>query len=180
MSEKLNIVDEQGNIIGEASREQIHREGLLHREIHIWFVTPELEIIFQRRADDKDTFPSLLDATVGGHVDLGESFETAAVRETKEESGLSIALGELAPIRTTHTKSHDAVTGMTNHALRKVFRYIYIDDIAKLAVEEGIATGFEAWPLEKLTNISEDDAKKFIPSMLSDDMLNFYQQLFDS
>lgn len=36
---KLNIVDEDGNIIGEETRENIHKQGLLHREIHVWFYT---------------------------------------------------------------------------------------------------------------------------------------------
>lgn len=30
--ELLNVVDEQGNIIGTETREKIHKEGLLHRE----------------------------------------------------------------------------------------------------------------------------------------------------
>ena len=68
-SRKLNIVDENDQIIGEDTRENIHRKGLLHREIHVWFYTPKSEIVFQHRAKNKDTFPDLLDATVGGHVE---------------------------------------------------------------------------------------------------------------
>jgi isopentenyldiphosphate isomerase len=37
--EMLEIVDENDNVIGLETREKVHREGLLHREIHIWFVT---------------------------------------------------------------------------------------------------------------------------------------------
>lgn len=40
---KLNIVDESANIIGEETRENIHNQGLLHREIHVWFYTNGLE-----------------------------------------------------------------------------------------------------------------------------------------
>ena len=68
---KLNIVGEQGKIISEETSESIHNKGLLHREIHIWFYAPESEIIFQHREKDKDTYPDLLDATVGGHVEIG-------------------------------------------------------------------------------------------------------------
>jgi len=63
---RLNIVDEEGNIVGEETRENIHKNGLLHREIHVWLYTPNREIIFQHRAKDKDTYPDLLDASVGG------------------------------------------------------------------------------------------------------------------
>lgn len=38
---KLNIVDEAGEIIGFDTRENIHNQGLLHREIHVWFYTPK-------------------------------------------------------------------------------------------------------------------------------------------
>ena len=40
MEEKLNIVDENDEIIGEEARGKIHKDGLLHRETHVWFLTP--------------------------------------------------------------------------------------------------------------------------------------------
>ena len=86
---KLNIIDENGNITGEETRENIHKQGLLHREIHVWFYTPKGEILFQHRAKDKDTYPDLLDATVGGHVEIGADYESAALQELEEETGIS-------------------------------------------------------------------------------------------
>ena len=76
---KLNIIDEQENIIGEETRENIHNQGLLHREVHVWFYTPKGEIIFQHREKDKDTYPDLLDATVGGHVEISLDYENTAL-----------------------------------------------------------------------------------------------------
>ena len=74
MPEYLNIVDDNDNIIGQKTREEIHQQGLLHQEIHVYFITPNKEIIFQHRAEDKDTYPDLLSATVGGHVDIGDTY----------------------------------------------------------------------------------------------------------
>jgi len=85
---KLNIVDEDGKIIGVETRENIHNQGLLHREIHVWFYTPKGEIIFQHREKDKDTYPDLLDATVGGHVEIGFDYENTALQELSEETGI--------------------------------------------------------------------------------------------
>jgi len=65
----LEIVNENDEVIGLENRTKIHTEGLLHREIHVWFITPNGEIVFQHRAKDKDTYPDKLDATVGGHVE---------------------------------------------------------------------------------------------------------------
>ena len=81
---KLNIIDENGNITGEETRENIHKQGLLHREIHVWFYTPKGEILFQHRAKDKDTYPDLLDATVGGHVEIGAGLLKARLRWKKK------------------------------------------------------------------------------------------------
>jgi isopentenyldiphosphate isomerase len=69
--EKLDIVDEDDNIIGQDTRENVHRKGLLHREIHVIIYNDENEILLQKRSMNKDTYPSLLDISVGGHVDLG-------------------------------------------------------------------------------------------------------------
>ena len=58
---KLNIIDENGKIIGEDTRKNIHKNGLLHREINVYFYTPQGEIIFQHRSKNKETFPDLLE-----------------------------------------------------------------------------------------------------------------------
>ena len=64
--QKLNIIDEDDNIIGEDSRENIHRKGLLHREIHVWIYNKKGEILFQKRSITKDTWTGLLDASACG------------------------------------------------------------------------------------------------------------------
>ena len=86
----LNVVNEEDEVIGEETREKVHQDGLLHREIHIFFITPQKEIILQHRAKDKDTYPDLLDATVGGHVEIGDDYISTAVKEAKEETGFDI------------------------------------------------------------------------------------------
>lgn len=161
--EKLNIVDENDNVIGVEDRKAIHKKGLLHREVHVHFVTPENEIIFQHRAKDKDTYPDLLDATVGGHVEIGDSYKESAIKETFEETGVKIKEKDLITIDKIHKSSKDEVTGMTNHAFQKEFIYIFKGKIDDLKIEEGKALGFEIWPIEKLININEDEKLKFIP-----------------
>ena len=88
--EMLEVVDENDNVIGLETRGKIHQNGLLHREIHIWFLTPKSEIIFQHRSKNKDTYPNKLDATVGGHVNPNMSYKETAIKECREETGLDI------------------------------------------------------------------------------------------
>ena len=104
----LNIIDEKGNILREATRQEIHEKGLLHAEAHIWFYTPDKQLIFQHRAKDKDTWPDLLDATVGGHVEVGDTYEQTALKECEEETGTAIKSEDLIFLRTTITSSSKA------------------------------------------------------------------------
>lgn len=54
-----------------------------------------LEVLWQRRSDKIDRYPGDYDISAGGHVNLGESFVEAAVRETREEIGAEIDASEL-------------------------------------------------------------------------------------
>jgi len=175
--EKLNVVDENGNVIGEETREEIHRKGFLHREIHVWFYTPKGEIIFQHRSKEKDTFPDLLDATVGGHVEMGTDYESAALQELEEETGIRAEKDNLTFIQMMRSKTFDPVTSTTNNALRAIYAYRYEGAIEDLKIEDGKAIKFEAWPFEKLFNISEEDRKRFIPFMLSEDILGVLHKI---
>lgn len=164
--EKLNILDERGNIIGEEYRDVIHQKGLLHGEVHVWCLTPDNELIFQHRAKDKDTYPDLLDATAGGHVDLGETYEESAVKELLEETGLTATKDELIFLSTELHKSFDSVTKMTNHPRRNVYLLKRKVKMKDLIVEDGKALGFEALSFGELFNLDESEKKRFIPTLL--------------
>jgi len=173
----LNLVDEKGNILGEATRQEIHEKGLLHMEVHVWFYTPEGDLIFQHRAKDKDTFPDLLDATVGGHVELGDTYEESAIKETEEEAGVIIKSEELTFIQTTITNNQDKVTGLTNHARRNVYAYCFRGDINDLKIEDGKGLGFELLPIDKLLNSTDEIRVKIIPSILNEKGLEIIRKI---
>src|SRR3989344_4431712 len=163
----LNVVDEAGNIIGQDTRENIHKKGLLHREVHVWFYTPKGEIIFQLRGKNKDTFPDLLDATVGGHVELGNSYEETAIKEVFEETGIKLTNDNLRFVTKLRKRAKDSITGMTNNVIRVVYAFKYGGKVEDLKVEGKVAQGFEAWSIDKLINgLSNNEKKRFISSML--------------
>lgn len=174
---KLNIVDEQDKIIGEETRENIHNRGLLHREIHVWFYTPKGEIIFQHREKDKDTYPDLLDATVGGHVEIDSDYENTALQELEEETGIKAEKNNLTFIQIVRSKTFDNSTNKTNNVIRAIYAYRYEGKIEDLKIEKGKAIGFESWPLEKIFNISNDDRTHFIPSIFEKDNLEIFSKI---
>ena len=166
MDELLNIVSNNDEIIGEETRTNIHTHGWFHREIHVYFVTPKKELILQHRALDKDTFPDLLDAAVGGHVEIGDSYETAALREIAEETGLKVKASDLIFINQIKKNSKDESNGKINNVFRFNYLYIFKGNISDLKIEVGKAIGFEAWPLDKLLNLPDGDQTRFIPYVL--------------
>lgn len=91
--EWFDLVEEDGRIIGKALRRQCHRDPtLLHRAVHVCVFDSAGRLFLQRRAWTKRIQPGRWDTSVGGHVGLGEDWETAARREAAEELGLPLDL----------------------------------------------------------------------------------------
>ena len=86
--ELLNEVDENDQVIGTRSRDELHRLGLRHRAVHILVFNARGDLFLQKRSASKDINPNLWDTSAAGHVDLGESYDEAARRELSEELGI--------------------------------------------------------------------------------------------
>ena len=96
--ELLEVYDSRGRPTGaRRDRATIHRNGDWHVAFHCWIVRQGpagLEIVLQRRALAKDTFPGCWDASAAGHWRADETAEEAA-REIAEELGVAIPFASL-------------------------------------------------------------------------------------
>jgi isopentenyldiphosphate isomerase len=174
--EMLEVVNENDVVIGLETRKMVHKKGLLHREIHIWFMTPNREIVFQHRAKDKDAYPDKLDATVGGHVDPGMSYDETAIKEGKEETGINLDLSKLKLVGKFFRKTIDGTTGLINNTIRSQYVYLFEGNIGDLQVEQGKALGFESWKIDSLHSLSSEDKQRFIPLILSKGMFDLFEE----
>lgn len=98
--EKLKIFDDNKNLLGLATRSDVHRIGYWHEAFHCWFISKEQGINYiylQLRSKNKKDYPNLLDITAAGHLLADETVEDG-VREIKEEIGIDVAFKELVKL----------------------------------------------------------------------------------
>lgn len=105
--EVFDVVDANDAVIGQATRREVHAKGLWHRAVHVLVFEPgnAQKVFLQKRSMAKDTAPGKWDSSSSGHLDAGEYYALAAVRELKEEIGLEVsgpeALTEILKLNAT-------------------------------------------------------------------------------
>jgi 8-oxo-dGTP pyrophosphatase MutT (NUDIX family) len=82
--ERVSLFDPEGRPAGALPREQAKGSRLAVGAVNLLLVSAGREVLLQRRPQDKEN-GGRWDKTVGGHVDEGETFDEAAVREAGEE-----------------------------------------------------------------------------------------------
>ena len=86
--ERFPIVDEEGRVVGAATRGECHNGSrLLHPVVHLHVFNSQGEVYLQKRPEWKDIQPGKWDTSVGGHMDYGETPEQALLREVGEIKG---------------------------------------------------------------------------------------------
>ncbi len=81
-------VDDKDNVIGSLPRSEIRKQKKKYRLIAVFVFNDKGQLLVQKRGHNIKRFPDYYDSSVGGHVDLGESYEKAAQREMEEELGI--------------------------------------------------------------------------------------------
>lgn len=89
--EMLDLVDEQDNVMDTVTREEVYAKGLRnYRVIHTFIINSEGKLWIPRRVSTKKLYPNGLDYSIAGHVEAGETYEEALVKEAKEEANLDL------------------------------------------------------------------------------------------
>jgi len=90
--EFLYHVAKDDSVLGSIERSKAHLDQILHRSGMIFLVRSDGKVLLQRRSPSNATFPGCWDSSSSFHVTFGESYEQAARRELKEETGVLASL----------------------------------------------------------------------------------------
>ncbi len=159
MSEILDVVNDNDEVIGQAERDRVHREGLVCRLVYVCFYTANREVILQKRSDIKKNDPGKLTTTASGHVASGQSYLEAAARETFEETGIEVSPEDLKSFGVVRA---DYVQGdYLSNAMRSLFAYEFSGTAADLKVEDEEGAGFETIDIDELETELESNPDRF-------------------
>lgn len=136
-NEVFDVVDAADRVIGRATRGEVHARRLLHRAVHVFLFNLAGELLLQRRSALKDEYPLCWTSSASGHLDAGEDYAAAAVRELREELGIAAELEFLTklPASPETANEHTALYRAVSNE-RPVFPAEEIESVEFFRIEE--------------------------------------------
>jgi isopentenyl-diphosphate delta-isomerase type 1 len=121
MTDRIVFVDEQDNVIGAGTRQEAVEKGIRHRIVRVYLMNSEGKLLLQKRSQ-KISLPGMWDHSAAGHVDEGDDYLSAAMKELVEEIGVSgVELQEVAKFYSAHGEP-DLPTKM---CFNMIFKAVY-------------------------------------------------------
>lgn len=84
----VDIITENGDVIGQVPKDEAHKKGLLHCCVVAEVIDSQGNWTLVKQAADRQDAGQFV-SPVGGHISAGENEETALKREALEEMGLT-------------------------------------------------------------------------------------------
>ena len=163
MDEYIDILNDSGKISGKTClKSDAHKNGFFHQSAHIWIFDKNKNILIQKRASDKDTFPNLWDISVAGHISSGELPIDAAIREVEEEVGIEITNNQLQYIGTSTNKVSHKID-LIDYELHHVYICCINFNIETLKIQQEEVAKIKMIPLNKLISKINCDNNNFVP-----------------
>lgn len=97
--ELLFVVDEHNFPLEPLARSFVHTNAIWHRTTGIWVINDKKQILCHKRSLKKDIKPGLWEAFFGGHLQPGEDYVDSAVKEIREELGITVLANTLLPYK---------------------------------------------------------------------------------
>lgn len=126
--EYFDELNEDGEKTGrKVEREEAHATGILHATSQIFiyrYHNGKLQILLQRRSENKDSFPGKLDISAAGHVPSGLSYDETAKKELFEELSIVMPIDKLERVGIFRTSKSNVFYGKP--FLDEQFSAVYI------------------------------------------------------
>ena len=88
--ETIDIINERNEVIGQTTKDEAHKEGILHRVVAILLCNDKGEYFIPSGSATKPGEEGKLYHSAAGHVMSGETYLQAASRELREETNIHI------------------------------------------------------------------------------------------
>ncbi|MBR1853422.1 MAG: NUDIX domain-containing protein [Lachnospiraceae bacterium] len=167
MSELFDLVDEKGMPTGETvSRDEAHEKGIRHRTAHIWVVRKEggkVQMLLQKRAQDKDSFPGCYDTSSAGHIQAGDEPMESARRELREELGIAAEEKDLDFAGCFGIEYEKVFHGKPFHDNEVAFVYVYSKpvELSELTLQEEEVESVAWFDVDDLQRLLEPRDSRF-------------------
>ena len=154
--EYFDVCDESGMPTGAiVERSEAHRRGILHRTAHVWIVRKldgRWQVLLQKRSEAKDSYPGMYDPSSAGHIPAGKEPLESALRELKEELGISAGEEQLKYIGIFRTQYEEVFHGepFRDNEVIRVFVYSEPVDPEKLVLQESEVEEVRYFDLEEV------------------------------
>jgi isopentenyldiphosphate isomerase len=171
--EYFDVLNPDGTRAGYSrSRSCVHAEGLWHRSTHVWVLSrTRREVLLQRRAAGKDTYPACWDVSAAGHITAGDESSATALREIEEELGLRD--GRIEYLFTSRAEANgktDRHGTFFDREFQDVYMYVpnsgedvRVEDIQ---IQKEEVECVQYWGIERYIEALENREREFVPRSL--------------
>ncbi|KAL5212822.1 hypothetical protein ABZP36_023669 [Zizania latifolia] len=177
--ERLDVLTAAGEKTGASKpRSEVHRDGDYHRAVHVWIYCESTgELLLQRRADCKDSWPGQWDISSAGHISAGDSSLSSAQRELHEELGIKLPVDafELIFIFLQECVINNGT--YTNNEYNDVYLVTTLTPIplAAFTLQESEVSAVRYMPCDEYKSCLEKGSGEYVPY----DVNGAYGQLFN-
>lgn len=162
--EFFDVIEKDGTPAGYSlSRNEVHSNGVWHRTVHIWILNSQGELLLQKRSPKKEVYPGLWDISCAGHVSTGEDSYQGAIRELKEELGLSVQTSELKYLFTITQSYISQDKTFIDNELTDVFLLRRDFDLSDLKIDITELVEVKFIPAKDLLKIVQIENSTFAP-----------------
>ncbi len=171
--EFLNVLDDEDRLTSAiAPRSVVHKTGLNHATVHIWFIRRKdmgIHVLLQKRSHKKEIAPDMYDVSAAGHISQGHEFRKTALKEIREELGLEVPSNSLEFIGMRH--GYYTEGEITDKELTAVYLYKGEFDESQIALQESEVSEVHWAEIDELITLIKLDSVKTCISLEELDMI---------